>query len=106
MPIYNIDKRPFALLCAYSTGERTTPFVSALRALDLDPSRIDRRTIALYSLRDTNFRIYAQLVSVAFSLCYASASLYYCVLGVIILSAVLKRRMILADKAKSLFISK
>lgn len=28
VPIYNIDKRPFALLCAYSTGERTTPFVS------------------------------------------------------------------------------
>ncbi len=27
VPIYNIDKRPFALLCAYSTGERTTPFV-------------------------------------------------------------------------------
>ena len=30
VPIYNIDKRPFALLCAYSTGERTTPFVSSL----------------------------------------------------------------------------
>ena len=31
VPIYNIDKRPFALLCAYSTGERTTPFVSISR---------------------------------------------------------------------------
>ena len=28
VPIFNIDKRPFAVLCAYSTGERTTPFVS------------------------------------------------------------------------------
>ena len=28
VPIFNIDKRPFAILCAYSTGERTTPFVS------------------------------------------------------------------------------
>ena len=32
VPIYNIDKRPFALLCAYSTGERTTPFVSSSHA--------------------------------------------------------------------------
>ncbi|KAJ3714916.1 atypical/HisK protein kinase [Lentinula guzmanii] len=52
VPIYNIDKRPFALLCAYNASEHTKRFVS-----------------------------------------------------VIILSAVLKRRMLLADKAKSLFIS-
>ncbi|TBU49766.1 hypothetical protein BD309DRAFT_850823 [Dichomitus squalens] len=63
VPIYNIDKRPFALLCAYSTGERTTPFLEG------------------------------------HELSYLRA------IGVIILSAVLKRRMILADKAKSLFIS-
>ena len=30
VPIYNIDKRPFAILCAYSTIERTTPFVCSL----------------------------------------------------------------------------
>ncbi|KAJ4480084.1 atypical/HisK protein kinase [Lentinula aciculospora] len=54
VPIYNIDKRPFALLCAYNASEHTKRFL---------------------------------LVSV------------------IILSAVLKRRMLLADKAKSLFIS-
>ncbi|CDO74916.1 hypothetical protein BN946_scf184988.g23 [Trametes cinnabarina] len=63
VPIYNIDKRPFALLCAYSTGERTTPYLEG------------------------------------HELSYLRA------IGVIILSAVLKRRMILADKAKSLFIS-
>ena len=27
MPIFNIDKRPFALLCAYNAGDHTTPFV-------------------------------------------------------------------------------
>ncbi|KAJ3862890.1 atypical/HisK protein kinase [Lentinula novae-zelandiae] len=54
VPIYNIDKRPFALLCAYNASEHTKRF---------------------------------------FFMC------------VIILSAVLKRRMLLADKAKSLFIS-
>jgi len=64
VPIFNIDKRPFALLCAYSTGERTTPFLEG------------------------------------HELSYLRA------IGVIILSAVLKRRMMLADKAKSLFISK
>ncbi|KAH9940976.1 hypothetical protein B0H21DRAFT_753848 [Amylocystis lapponica] len=63
VPIFNIDKRPFALLCAYSTGERTTPFLEG------------------------------------HELSYLRA------IGVIILSAVLKRRMVLADKAKSLFIS-
>ncbi|KAI0077875.1 hypothetical protein K474DRAFT_1706914 [Panus rudis PR-1116 ss-1] len=63
VPIFNIDKRPFAVLCAYSTGERTTPFLEG------------------------------------HELSYLRA------IGVIILSAVLKRRMILADKAKSLFIS-
>ncbi|KAL4252318.1 hypothetical protein ABKN59_002599 [Abortiporus biennis] len=63
VPIINIDKRPFAVLCAYSTGERTTPFLEG------------------------------------HELSYLRA------IGVIILSAVLKRRMILADKAKSLFIS-
>ena len=31
VPIFNIDKRPFALLCAYSTGERTTPSVRTSR---------------------------------------------------------------------------
>ncbi|KAI0087316.1 hypothetical protein BDY19DRAFT_893168 [Irpex rosettiformis] len=63
VPIFNIDKRPFAILCAYSTGERTTPFLEG------------------------------------HELSYLRA------IGVIILSAVLKRRMILADKAKGLFIS-
>ncbi|KAI0955957.1 hypothetical protein AcV7_006488 [Taiwanofungus camphoratus] len=63
VPIFNIDKRPFALLCAYSTGERTTPFLEG------------------------------------HELSYLRA------IGVIILSAVLKRRMTLADKAKGLFIS-
>ena len=27
VPIFNIDKRPFALLCAYNAGDHTTPFV-------------------------------------------------------------------------------
>ncbi|EFI27931.1 atypical/HisK protein kinase [Coprinopsis cinerea okayama7 len=54
VPIFNIDKRPFALLCAYNTNLHSKRFKG---------------------------------------------------MSVIILSAVLKRRMILADKAKSLFIS-
>ncbi|KAG1882199.1 Fph type histidine kinase [Suillus subluteus] len=59
VPVFNIDKRPFALICAYNATDSSRRFV----------------------------RI--QLVQI----------------GVIILSAVLKRRMMLADQAKSLFIS-
>ncbi|KAK7454471.1 hypothetical protein VKT23_011227 [Stygiomarasmius scandens] len=63
VPIFNIDKRPFALLCAYNVSDHTRRFLEG------------------------------------HELSYLRA------IGVIILSAVLKRRMILADKAKSLFIS-
>jgi signal transduction histidine kinase/ActR/RegA family two-component response regulator len=63
VPIFNIDKRPFALLCAYNASEHTKRFLEG------------------------------------HELSYLRA------IGVIILSAVLKRRMLLADKAKSLFIS-
>ncbi|KAG6862008.1 hypothetical protein C0995_008195 [Termitomyces sp. Mi166 len=64
VPIFNIDKRPFALLCAYNGTNETKRYLEG------------------------------------HELSYLRA------IGVIILSAVLKRRMILADKAKSLFISK
>ncbi|KAJ7058296.1 hypothetical protein C8F01DRAFT_932823, partial [Mycena amicta] len=64
VPIYNIDKRPFALLCVWNASDQTKRFLEG------------------------------------HELSYLRA------IGVIILSAVLKRRMILADKAKSLFISK
>ncbi|KAJ7454785.1 hypothetical protein FB451DRAFT_1279374 [Mycena latifolia] len=63
VPIYNIDKRPFALLCAWNASDQTKRFLEG------------------------------------HELSYLRA------IGVIILSAVLKRRMMLADKAKSLFIS-
>ncbi|KDR78910.1 hypothetical protein GALMADRAFT_224162 [Galerina marginata CBS 339.88] len=63
VPIFNIDKRPFALLCAYNTHDHAKRFLEG------------------------------------HELSYLRA------IGVIILSAVLKRRMILADKAKGLFIS-
>ncbi|KAK2460915.1 hypothetical protein APHAL10511_007385 [Amanita phalloides] len=63
VPIFNIDKRPFALICAYNLFEESKRFLEG------------------------------------HELSYLRA------IGVIILSAVLKRRMILADKAKSLFIS-
>ncbi|THV02842.1 hypothetical protein K435DRAFT_836182 [Dendrothele bispora CBS 962.96] len=63
VPIFNIDKRPFALLCAYNVSDHTKRFLEG------------------------------------HELSYLRA------IGVIILSAVLKRRMILADKAKGLFIS-
>ncbi|KAJ7510381.1 hypothetical protein B0H11DRAFT_1958755 [Mycena galericulata] len=63
VPIYNIDKRPFALLCAWNASDHAKRFLEG------------------------------------HELSYLRA------IGVIILSAVLKRRMILADKAKSLFIS-
>jgi hypothetical protein len=33
VPIFNIDKRPFALLCAYNAGDHTTPFVSMVLIL-------------------------------------------------------------------------
>ncbi|PPR02605.1 hypothetical protein CVT24_002176 [Panaeolus cyanescens] len=64
VPIFNVDKRPFALLCAYNANDTTKRFLEG------------------------------------HELSYLRA------IGVIILSAVLKRRMILADKAKGLFISK
>ncbi|KAJ6570210.1 hypothetical protein DFH09DRAFT_917594, partial [Mycena vulgaris] len=63
VPIYNIDKRPFALLCAWNGSDQMKRFLEG------------------------------------HELSYLRA------IGVIILSAVLKRRMMLADKAKSLFIS-
>ncbi|KAI0316421.1 hypothetical protein OF83DRAFT_1127068 [Amylostereum chailletii] len=63
VPIFNIDKRPFAMLCAYNSSEHRKRFLEG------------------------------------HELSYLRA------IGVIILSAVLKRRMTLADKAKSLFIS-
>ncbi|KXN91674.1 Hybrid signal transduction histidine kinase B [Leucoagaricus sp. SymC.cos] len=63
VPIYNIDKQLFALICAYNASDHTKRFLEG------------------------------------HELSYLRA------IGVIILSAVLKRRMILADKAKSLFIS-
>ncbi|CAA7266924.1 unnamed protein product [Cyclocybe aegerita] len=63
VPIYNIDKRPFALICAYNANDHAKRFLEG------------------------------------HELSYLRA------IGVIILSAVLKRRMILADKAKGLFIS-
>lgn len=63
VPIFNIDKRPFALICAYNMSDQSKRFLEG------------------------------------HELSYLRA------IGVIILSAVLKRRMMLADKAKSLFIS-
>ncbi|PFH53107.1 hypothetical protein AMATHDRAFT_55552 [Amanita thiersii Skay4041] len=63
VPIFNIDKRPFALICAYNVSDHGKQFLEG------------------------------------HELSYLRA------IGVIILSAVLKRRMTLADKAKSLFIS-
>lgn len=33
VPIFNIDKRPFALLCAYNAGDHTTPFVNSYSLL-------------------------------------------------------------------------
>lgn len=62
VPIFNIDKHPFALLCAYISNST-------------------RRFLEGYELQ------------------------FLRAIGVIILSAVLKRRMVLADKAKSNFIS-
>ncbi|KAF8339817.1 uncharacterized protein EI90DRAFT_3151262 [Cantharellus anzutake] len=62
VPIFNLDGKPFIMLCAYTT-DRTKHFLEG------------------YELQ------------------------FLRAIGVIILSAVLKRRMMLADKAKSLFIS-
>ncbi|KAH7106255.1 hypothetical protein BKA62DRAFT_288295 [Auriculariales sp. MPI-PUGE-AT-0066] len=63
VPVFDVDRRPFALLGAYNSTHGEKPFLEG------------------------------------HELSYLRA------IGVIILSAVLKRRMMLADKAKSLFIS-
>jgi hypothetical protein len=62
-----------------------------------------------FSSKDTSCRIY--VLSVCRPLSYTPKGIQCDLhmgasLGVVILSAVLKRRMTLADKAKSLFISK
>ena len=59
-----------------------------------------------FSSKDTSYRIY--VLSVCRPLHPKRHPMRFTVasLGVVILSAVLKRRMTLADKAKSLFISK
>ncbi|KAG8935525.1 His Kinase A domain containing protein [Tulasnella sp. 418] len=62
VPVFNVDRQPFALLCAYTT-KGSMHFLEG------------------YELQ------------------------YLRAIGVIILSAVLKRRMMLADKSKALFIS-
>jgi hypothetical protein len=103
VPIFNIDKRPFAMLCAYNSSEHGRRYVSAAFqfhdgvALDADVSA--RRTRAVV------FTCYRSVTP------YTPKGISYDLqtgasLGVVILSAVLKRRMTLADKAKSLFISK
>ncbi|KAJ2916616.1 hypothetical protein MD484_g3804, partial [Candolleomyces efflorescens] len=83
VPIFNIDKRPFALICAYNTNEHSKRFVVGRPRIILPTSYryIDSALLYIQLFELTTFP------------------------GVIILSAVLKRRMILADKAKSLFIS-
>ncbi|EIW84222.1 hypothetical protein CONPUDRAFT_163400 [Coniophora puteana RWD-64-598 SS2] len=63
VPVFNVDKRPFALICAYNASDPVRRFLEG------------------------------------HELSYLRA------IGVIILSAVLKRRMMLADQSKSLFIS-
>jgi hypothetical protein len=96
VPIFNIDKRPFALICAYSVSDQSKRFVRSrffhsMRHINIVPAGRPRVVV---SSRNR-------------SVCFAvtMASLIQSA-GVIILSAVLKRRMMLADKAKSLFISK
>lgn len=99
VPIFNIDKRPFAILCAYSTGERTTPFVSYIVPQWL-PSH------SYLSVGGTRVIVFTGYWYVNIPLRGVTNIAERDLPGVIILSAVLKRRMILADKAKSLFISK
>ncbi len=86
VPIFNIDKRPFALLCAYNAANNTKRFVSFSSSF----------LSGTFSLADMGVDVKLE----GHELSYLRA------IGVIILSAVLKRRMILADKAKGLFISK
>ncbi|KAG7451064.1 uncharacterized protein BT62DRAFT_960666 [Guyanagaster necrorhizus] len=79
VPIFNIDKRPFALLCAYNSSDSQKRFLEGHELSYLRAIGTCRYLDAFHTLLILS--------------------------GVIILSAVLKRRMILADKAKSLFIS-
>lgn len=96
VPVFNIDKRPFALICAYNASDPSRRFVSHAGELGL-------LCLPSVSSKDMNYPISVLLVSVTHS-CRDHPSITF--IGVIILSAVLKRRMMLADQAKSLFISK
>lgn len=80
VPIFNVDGQPFIILFGYTT-DRTKHYLEGFEMQ------------------------YLRAIGMMF--CLSSSYLALTVgIGVIILSAVLKRRMKLADKAKSLFISK
>jgi hypothetical protein len=69
----------------------------------------EERNLTMTSQLEGHELSYLRAIGVSlFSLKWASRTIYIWLApsGVIILSAVLKRRMTLADKAKSLFISK
>lgn len=68
VPIFNIDKRPFAVLCAYSTGERTTPFVSGENSI-LE-SFDDKSLFFLVSWKVMSYPISGLLVSLVHKLVY------------------------------------
>lgn len=96
VPVFNIDKRPFALICAYNACDPSRRFVSTAATLGF-------LAYSFGSSRGMSCPTYVLLVGV---LAIPTDDVFTIYAGVIILSAVLKRRMVLADQAKGLFISK
>jgi hypothetical protein len=52
VPIFNIDKRPFALLCAYNTSDQPKRFVSLISSLSV------QALSQMYSSKVMNYHIY------------------------------------------------
>jgi hypothetical protein len=89
------------MLCAYNSSEHGRRYVS-------DRGELSRVTLTGALQLEGHELSYLRAIGV-FLVNFKWDSRRFtfgCTLGVIILSAVLKRRMTLADKAKSLFISK
>jgi len=100
VPILNIDKRPFAMLCAYNSNATSKPYVSNITCY---------LTVVVLTYLQLEGHELSYLRAIGSCICVSlGKDDTECIIipGVIILSAVLKRRMILADKSKSLFISK
>ncbi|KZV74683.1 hypothetical protein PENSPDRAFT_662313 [Peniophora sp. CONT] len=103
VPVFNVDHRPFAMICAWNTlREDDEAYARAAREPENAEDQGESEDLAaeMEEIDGAVGRGGGRRYLEGHELSYLRA------IGVIILSAVLKRRMTLADKAKSLFISK